>query len=115
MKEKRDGTHGALSIVSYYKQRNRRSYPQHIAVCVLKLKRDRIAVEDVIGLVGECFMEAASCYHEKGSSIIVTDKNSIGVWEKIKHLIKNEAIVLVKGSRGMRMDLIVEQLREIED
>jgi len=68
---------------------------------------------DLIGLAGPQFSRACGTVSRKRDvTTVVKREDAEQLWEKVKDAMDPGSVVLVKGSRGMRMDSIVKRLTE---
>lgn len=82
------------------------SFEEHL----LALKKATECADNVL-IVGTEMKKAFEAFAEKSKIEYFDDKDLLG--ERLKNLIKDGDTVLVKGSRSMKMETVVEKLKEI--
>uniref|UniRef100_A0A7S0XB89 UDP-MurNAc-pentapeptide synthetase n=1 Tax=Mantoniella antarctica TaxID=81844 RepID=A0A7S0XB89_9CHLO len=73
---------------------------------------------DLVGLVGPEYCRALASVAARGGDVsaAVAGADAANLWEKVKGAVNSgPAVVLVKGSRGMKMDYIVQRLTRSQD
>jgi len=71
-----------------------------------------------VGLVGPEYCRALASVAARGGDVSATvaGADAANLWEKVKGAVNSgPAVVLVKGSRGMKMDYIVQRLTRSQD
>lgn len=74
-------------------------------------KLDEVDV-DIVFLVGQRMQEAGKIIEDKSRTVVMFFDDPVEAGERLKSFIEAGDLILVKGSQGMRMEKVVEQIIE---